>query len=162
MSEHCVRIAVSEQWDVTRAVLEANSVCVQVGFRVELQRRVATAVAELATNILKYAKTGEVYFRVLDEAGRRGIQITAQDRGPGMDDPEPLRSVSGPQRGRSAAAPALRRQGRAVLAPRSGVQQTKHLAVTKGGFVFDPEALRPERNRSGDFVLWGAGVDHAK
>ena len=74
--------------DVTRAVLEAGALCRHVGLRPDLQSRVTTAVSELARNILKYAGRGVVYVEVVLGPRSPGIQIVAQDRGPGIADPE--------------------------------------------------------------------------
>lgn len=48
----------------------------------------ATAISELARNILQYAGRGEVVLRIADEGGRRGIVIEARDKGPGIPDIE--------------------------------------------------------------------------
>lgn len=50
------------------------------------QCMVATAASELATNIIRYAKRGRIIVRVIEEAnGReRGIEIIADDKGPGI------------------------------------------------------------------------------
>jgi len=79
---------VEQDADVTRAVLEASALCRQLGFRPDLQSRVTTAVSELARNILKYAVRGVVHLRVVTGPRSSGIQIVAQDRGPGIADPE--------------------------------------------------------------------------
>ena len=49
---------------------------------------IATAVSELARNILKYAVSGEIRLRQVDGPSGRGIEIEAVDRGPGIEDPE--------------------------------------------------------------------------
>jgi len=52
--------------------------------------RAALVVSELATNLAKHAREGEVLLRPLtDSQGERsGIEIVALDKGPGMPDPE--------------------------------------------------------------------------
>ena len=49
---------------------------------------IATAVSELVRNILKYAGNGEIWLRRIKEPSRRGIEIEALDRGPGIADCE--------------------------------------------------------------------------
>ncbi|MEK7866448.1 MAG: ATP-binding protein [Planctomycetota bacterium] len=47
---------------------------------------VAPALAELARNIVAYAVRGEVVLRLVESAGRRGIEVVARDQGPGIAD----------------------------------------------------------------------------
>jgi rsbT antagonist protein RsbS len=50
---------------------------------------VATAldlVSEVARNILEYAKRGEVVVSVVQRGDRRGLEVLARDRGPGIAD----------------------------------------------------------------------------
>lgn len=46
----------------------------------------STVVSELGSNILKFAGTGEIRLRALHEARREGLEIVAEDHGPGIDD----------------------------------------------------------------------------
>jgi serine/threonine-protein kinase RsbT len=47
---------------------------------------VATAISELARNILKYAGRGAVVVRAVEEGSRRGVLVEARDGGPGIAD----------------------------------------------------------------------------
>ena len=48
---------------------------------------IATAISELARNIVTYAKQGEIRLKVIDRSpDRRGIQVIAHDDGPGIAD----------------------------------------------------------------------------
>jgi serine/threonine-protein kinase RsbT len=47
---------------------------------------IATAVSEVARNILEYAKRGEVVVSVVQRGDRRGLEVLARDRGPGIAD----------------------------------------------------------------------------
>src|SRR5947209_3705361 len=49
---------------------------------------VTLAVSELATNLVKHAHGGTLTLTALVEEGRVGLQITSQDRGPGIADVE--------------------------------------------------------------------------
>lgn len=49
---------------------------------------VATATSELARNLVDHAGGGELRFVLLGESGRRGIEVSARDEGPGIADPE--------------------------------------------------------------------------
>lgn len=46
----------------------------------------STVVSELGSNILKFAGSGEVRLRTLHEPHRDGLEIVAEDHGPGIDD----------------------------------------------------------------------------
>jgi serine/threonine-protein kinase RsbT len=74
--------------DAGQVVLEATQYARAAGFDETPSRMIATAVSELARNILKYAGSGELRLRKVKEMARRGIEIEAVDRGPGIDDCE--------------------------------------------------------------------------
>lgn len=47
-----------------------------------------TAASELAMNMLHHARGGALTFSAVDEAGRTGVRVTAEDHGPGIADPD--------------------------------------------------------------------------
>lgn len=47
---------------------------------------IATAISEIARNILTYAGKGEVRFEIVERNGKHGILVTASDGGPGIAD----------------------------------------------------------------------------
>ena len=49
---------------------------------------IATAISEVARNIVSYAGGGEIVLRVVDRGQRRGITVVARDKGPGIADIE--------------------------------------------------------------------------
>jgi serine/threonine-protein kinase RsbT len=49
---------------------------------------IATAISEVARNIIEYAGTGQMALTVLDDRGAQGMQIVARDNGPGIADVE--------------------------------------------------------------------------
>ncbi len=49
---------------------------------------VATAISEVARNIIAYADHGEIVLALAEQGGRRGISVTARDQGPGIADIE--------------------------------------------------------------------------
>ena len=57
-----------------------------LGFTGSDQTVIATAISELARNILEYAQMGEIRLHSLDKGGRSGIAIVAHDEGPGIPD----------------------------------------------------------------------------
>lgn len=59
------------------------------GFRAVDCAQIATAISELARNIYLYAGRGRLGLRLLEDNGRgRGIEILAEDEGPGIRDLE--------------------------------------------------------------------------
>ena len=47
---------------------------------------IATAISELARNIIDYAMTGSIVMTIVEKEGRLGITIVARDTGPGIPD----------------------------------------------------------------------------
>jgi serine/threonine-protein kinase RsbT len=47
---------------------------------------IATAISEVARNILSYAGTGEILLQLAHRGSQRGIVVVAQDEGPGIAD----------------------------------------------------------------------------
>jgi len=80
------RLNVQKDADASRAALEATQYSLAAGFDDTRSRMIATAVSELARNILKYASAGEIRLRRVEGAGGRGVEIEAVDRGPGIED----------------------------------------------------------------------------
>lgn len=91
MSEE-VAILLTETTDNTQAVVVALELAGRVGFEEADKCMIATAVSELATNILRYANGGIVKLRILRRDGRTGIEVLAEDNGPGIEDlPEAMK-----------------------------------------------------------------------
>ena len=86
MTDRTIRIAINAEMDIATAILQAGRMSAELGFNSADQSRVATAVSELASNIVKYAGTGHVLIGPVERSGRRGIEIVAQDQGPGIED----------------------------------------------------------------------------
>jgi serine/threonine-protein kinase RsbT len=83
-----VRVAIRSDRDVVTARQEARSMGASVGFSSTDLTLLATAISEVARNITTYAGEGEVSLRVVERAGRAGIEVVARDEGPGIDDVE--------------------------------------------------------------------------
>src|SRR6185437_3764903 len=77
-------VPVRSDVDVRVVTDTGRSHAVELEMSVLDQTKLMTAAAELARNILQYARSGEVRFRVLE--GRRGLGIEASDQGPGIAD----------------------------------------------------------------------------
>lgn len=84
--EGATRIRIAGEADVTRSVVEANRFAREAGLTAVDAQSVATAVSELARNILKYAGHGELLFQRAHCGLSEGIIVTARDHGPGIED----------------------------------------------------------------------------
>ena len=85
MSAELVRKVESEM-DSRRVVLESTEYAQAAGFDEIGSRMIATAVSELAHNILKYARVGEIRLSQVKGRRGRGVEVEATDRGPGIVD----------------------------------------------------------------------------
>ncbi len=81
-------VAIDWPGDNAHAVVVARKVAGDLGFQAVPVTLIATAVSELTTNIIKYAGRGIIHLRPIRENGRTGIEISAEDSGPGIPDPE--------------------------------------------------------------------------
>lgn len=82
-----VRVSVRHEADVALARLIARELAVQEGFSPTRAAALATAVSEIAMNIVVHAgAVGEIGLEVVEECGRRGIVVVARDAGPGIPD----------------------------------------------------------------------------
>lgn len=77
------KVLVRDEIDVPNACEVARDLSKKLGFSVVDQTKMATAVSELARNMLQYAGGGTILFaEVL--APRRGLEAFFEDRGPGI------------------------------------------------------------------------------
>jgi len=76
--------------DSDRAIVAARqrgrAMAVQIGFTSGAATLIATAISELARNILQYAGKGEIVLQPLERSDAEGITIIARDHGPGIAD----------------------------------------------------------------------------
>jgi len=104
------RIAILSDSDVVKARQVGRTLAASLGFSQTDQALIATAISELARNIVLYARSGEVRVDALRNGGRRGMLVIARDDGPGISDieraMEPGFSTSG---GLGLGLPGVRR-----------------------------------------------------
>ena len=72
--------------DIVRARREGRTLAAELGFSAVDATLIATAISELARNILIYAKRGEIVLRQVERSGRFGVVVVARDNGPGISD----------------------------------------------------------------------------
>lgn len=61
---------------------------VELGFNLIEQTKIVTAASEIARNTLQHGAGGHATIETVEEAGRRGLRLTFEDRGPGIGDVE--------------------------------------------------------------------------
>jgi serine/threonine-protein kinase RsbT len=86
--EQAERIAIESDADVVTARQRARALAVGLEMPSTDQTLLATAISEIARNITAYAVRGEVLLDVVQDGGRRGVRVVAQDEGPGIEDLE--------------------------------------------------------------------------
>ncbi|MEX5719170.1 sigma-70 family RNA polymerase sigma factor [Geodermatophilus maliterrae] len=83
--DDAVRVPISGDADIVAARQAARELAGRLGFSSTDLTLIATAVSEMARNIVRFAGTGEVVVELLDRP-RRGVQVVARDAGPGIAD----------------------------------------------------------------------------
>lgn len=81
-----VRVAIGSAADVVAARQEGRTLAACLGFDGSDLTVIATAISELARNILEYAQVGEILLSPVAQGGRSGIGIVARDEGHGISD----------------------------------------------------------------------------
>ncbi|OLD58562.1 MAG: ATP-binding protein [Candidatus Rokuibacteriota bacterium] len=81
-----VRVSIDCDADIVAARQKGRELASHCGFPSTDLAVVATAISELARNIVRYAVRGEVTLRLVDNNGKRGIEVVAADDGPGIPD----------------------------------------------------------------------------
>ena len=79
-------VQVSHVSGVPAARQAARALAAALGFAAQDSAEVTIAVSELATNLVKHARRGTLTLTSLVDGERVGIQVTAQDSGPGIAD----------------------------------------------------------------------------
>ena len=79
-------IPVAADADIVAARQRGRALAADLGFSPGNATLIATAISELARNILLYAGAGEILLAEVDGPGRRGIRVVARDSGPGIAD----------------------------------------------------------------------------
>jgi serine/threonine-protein kinase RsbT len=81
-----VEVAIRSDHDIVLARQNGRTMAIELGFSSGDATLIATAISELARNIVSYARTGKIVLRRVQSSGRIGIQVVAWDAGPGIRD----------------------------------------------------------------------------
>jgi serine/threonine-protein kinase RsbT len=81
-----VSIPIESELDIVVARRQGRELAASLGFSSAEQTLLATAISEVARNIVTFAARGVIVLSRLDDAGRQGIMVVARDQGPGIAD----------------------------------------------------------------------------
>lgn len=79
-----IRVPINHEGDIVTARQKVRELCNRLDFSSVDQTLVATAISELARNIIEYAKAGEITMSLVEAGDRKEIAIVAKDNGPGI------------------------------------------------------------------------------
>jgi RNA polymerase sigma factor (sigma-70 family) len=81
-----IRIPIQSDADVVTARRQGRELAAQAGFSATELTIIATAISEIARNIVMFAERGEVLISLVGENSRQGVTVVARDAGPGISD----------------------------------------------------------------------------
>jgi serine/threonine-protein kinase RsbT len=81
-----VRVPIAGEADIVTARQKGRELAAAGGFSRTEQTLIATAISEVARNIVAYARHGEIILSSVEQPGRRGVVVVARDDGPGIPD----------------------------------------------------------------------------
>jgi serine/threonine-protein kinase RsbT len=81
-----IRVPINSDQDLVIARQQGRAIATKLGFSSVDATFIATAISELARNILAYARKGVITLRVIRGSSREGILVIASDDGPGIPD----------------------------------------------------------------------------
>lgn len=82
------RVAINNDLDIVAARVEGRNLARQMGFGIIDQARIATAISELARNVVLYAISGQILLNEVQRDSKIGLEIVCEDQGPGIEDVE--------------------------------------------------------------------------
>jgi len=105
-----IRVPITADSDMVPARARARALATQLGFSRTDATLIATAISEIARNIVVHVGCGEILFEPLYEDDRYGLLVVAQDSGPGISDIEAaLNHGFGSAKGLGLGLPGARR-----------------------------------------------------
>jgi serine/threonine-protein kinase RsbT len=82
------RVTIHNELDIVAARVEGRNLAKEIGFGIIDQARIATAVSELARNVVLHADHGEITLKRVSVGEKVGMEILCEDRGQGIEDTE--------------------------------------------------------------------------
>ena len=81
-----VQVRIQNSADIVAARQQGRALASQAGFSHSNLTIIATAISEVARNIVEYAKEGEIIITLISDTTKKGVEIVAADQGPGIAD----------------------------------------------------------------------------
>jgi len=81
-----IRVAINSDQDIVSARQKGRAMALELGFSSGAATLIATAISELARNIVSYAGKGQITLKGVQGSSRVGILVIASDEGPGILD----------------------------------------------------------------------------
>lgn len=81
-----IRVVILSDQDIVAARQQGRALASRLGFSASDATLIATAISELARNIVSYAREGQILLQEVRDTSREGILIVAADSGPGIPD----------------------------------------------------------------------------
>ena len=81
-----VTVEIASDADMVPARAQARALALRLGFTRTDATLIATAISEVARNIVVHAGTGSIVMKPLYEQERFGLMVVATDHGPGIQD----------------------------------------------------------------------------
>jgi serine/threonine-protein kinase RsbT len=88
VTDDAARVIIKRDGDIVEARQKGRELAKQIGFSGSDLTLIATAISEIARNIVVYAKQGEISLSIANASGRHGLLVVARDEGPGIPDIE--------------------------------------------------------------------------
>jgi serine/threonine-protein kinase RsbT len=83
-----VRVAIESDADLVTARAEGRAMAERLGFPRPDPTLIATAISEIARNVVVHVGRGEIVLQPFEDDHRYGLTVIAIDRGPGIRDVE--------------------------------------------------------------------------
>ena len=82
--ENEARVTISCSADIVTARQRGRELATELGFDGSDLTVIATAISEVARNVVTHAKQGEILIKPVHNGNKRGILVVARDEGPGI------------------------------------------------------------------------------
>jgi len=132
-----MHIHIESDADIVVAREQGRAIGRSIGFSSTDLTIIATAISEIARNILVFAKSGEIILGTADQGDRRCITIIAEDKGPGIRDVSlAMRDGFSTGRGLGLGLPGTRRlmdEFQLISSPGKGTTVTMKKWITRNG-----------------------------
>jgi serine/threonine-protein kinase RsbT len=82
--EREAKVSIRHESDIVAARREGRAIGQHLGFTSGELTVIATAISEIARNIVVYAKAGEIHLGIETVNGKKALMVIARDQGPGI------------------------------------------------------------------------------